>query len=239
MRAITASAALSAVLGLAAGSQAGTITTVTGIGGGGLGSAIVNTIHTSIPNNDNWGPGPSPNIINISKVFQAVAPIDIEFEVLNSQGTTEYYLESDSVTNFTGVDWYDYHFQLGFFLGNNFVKSNLFDFLDFDTPDRDPTPTSSIFTILDHQANDIGWSGGIVRAVPNAPNTVVFTLSIDIPDADALEMPDDALIRDAAGNVIGYRFTLRQFPTIPEPSSFMLVGLGALGLFGLRRRRRS
>ena len=44
--------------------------------------------------------------------------------------------------NNTGQTWTDFHLELGFGVGAEFVRSSLSDLLDFDTPDIDPVATS-------------------------------------------------------------------------------------------------
>lgn len=114
------------------------------------------------------------------------------------------------MNNTTGITWTDFHFSL--------IPTVAGDGLDFDTPDRDPTPTSTAFTTLGHGADNINWSGGAV----SSPGAVLFTLSIDVPDGLT-------------------SFTLRAVPTvIPEPSTLALAGSGLLGLlvYGWWRRKR-
>lgn len=204
--------------------------------GPGLGAANVLELATPAPNNDNSDGSAPINAINIDKRFDKFGYIDMQFIVSNSRGTTEYFID-DVVTNNSGVKWWDYHFELGFGLGAGFVTSNLTDFLDFDAPDRDPKPTSTDFTQLLHESNTIDWSKGMINFFPN-PGSVSrqFLLSIDVPDFSD-EMPADAAIYDPAGAIVGYAFTLRQYPT-PEPASMALAAVGLAALVALRARRR-
>jgi len=70
----------------------------------------------------------------------------VEFVVANSGGTTEY-LVTQSLVNNSGQTWTDFHFELGFGVGTDFIRSGDTDGLDFDTPDQDPAPTSSVFAV--------------------------------------------------------------------------------------------
>lgn len=214
--------------------SAGVISSFDLSAGAGLGLANVLELASPDPNNDNVAVL-SRNLINIDKRFDHFGEIDMVFSVTNSDGTTEYWVD-DVVTNNSGVKWYDYHFELGFGVGAAFVPSNLFDFLDFDAPDNDPTPTSTDFQTLAHGSNEIGWSDGVIDFVPN-PGSVSrqFLLSIDVPDYN-LEIPESAIIRDPTGGIAGYHFTLRQYPT-PEPVTGVLAGLAALGVLIVRRLR--
>ena len=223
--------------------------------GGGLGVAAAPRVATPNPGNDNpAGAGASPNVVEITKRFDHVAEIDMEFRVRNTGASTEYFF-TDTVTNNTGVDWTDFHFELGFGTGANFVRSGLLDFLDFDCPIPGvPAPTSGVFARLAHHCNTIDWDMGVVKAGA----MTVFTFSIDTPDMLAAlfdnanppgPVPASARIPNDGFGAFpngGYRFTLREIPTVtptdpppddrkqgealPEPGSigFMLFGCAAL-----------
>jgi hypothetical protein len=131
------------------------------------------------------------------------------FGVTASSGTTEYFAGNVTVNNTTGVTWRDFHFLL--------IPTIADDGLNFDLPDRNPTPMSTAFTILVHQEDTIDWSGGAVAS----GSAAIFTLSIHVPD------------------VVGGTFTLRAVPTVPEPSTAVIVGSGLLSLFGYGWWRRN
>lgn len=238
-----ACAAVAVCTGLAVQhANAGRIIGLDNVDGPGLGSAFLVAFDqmgtpTFMVNNDNADR--FVNKVNLQKVFDHVGHIDMVFQVINSAGdggvgsTTEYFLD-ENVINSTPEKWIDYHFQLGFGIGDEFVPSNINDFLDFDTPDRDPTPTSDKFQNLIHQANDLWWSNGSVQP----GESVNFMVPLDIPDQSD-EIPESAhrmyLDPFFGGQRPGYVFTLRQFPTvIPTPGALVLLGVGALAV---RRRR--
>ena len=185
------------------------------------------------PNNDNAA-APSPNTIanpGLGVFLNAggFGILDYEFNLADSGGTTEYFFTTNLVNN-SGIAWDDFHFQLGFGTGAAFVPVAAGVGLDFDTPDRDPAPTSSAFPVLNHQPNVVEWSGATVNylgGTGGAPFSVAFSLSIDIPDGLAALHPEGV-----------NRFTLRSFPTaqqVPEPATAALVCLG-LVYAALRRR---
>ena len=188
------------------------------------------------PNNDNTA-APSPNTIatgglGIFLNASGFGILDYEFNLADSGGTTEYFFTTNVVNN-TGIAWTDFHFQLGFGTGSNFVPVSAGSGLDFDTPEGDPAPTSSVFPILNYQPNLVEWSGATVNYLGGGgagPFSVALSLSIDIPDGLAAFHPQAA-----------NRFTLRSFPTaqqVPEPTTAALIGLGITCLT-LRRSGRS
>lgn len=203
-----------------------------------------------IGNNDFFGPDENQNQVGLELVqFDAVAPIDIEFVAFNVlEGGTEY-LFKETVLNNTGFNWGTFKIQLGFGTGQNFIESSLRDRLDFDVAnavggaapfgfelvglpfEKTPTPTSTAFNQLDRQANSLQWQGGKISQA----QSVDFTFSLDLPNLSALnqnEIPQESWLLNEQGQIVGYKFTLRQAPSaVPEPSS--VLGLISIGLFGL------
>ena len=234
--------------------DAGVITDLVGFEGSGLGTGDFVAGDFSHVNDDNVhrslddvlsGRDLDANFFIMVKEFSSVGPIDAVFDVQNSSGTTEY-LATESVVNSTGKTWSDYHLQLGYGTGNQFVASGN-DGLDFDTPDRDPSPNATLpgqthVSPTTHADDAVEWKNGF-SLNGDSPNHVdrlsLFTYSLDVPDAGAS-------IPEFARTQTGYRFTLRQLPTVPqdgssgpvvpEPGALVLMGLGLFGL-GLQRRR--
>ena len=181
----------------------------------GGGTASVTGPFTQVPNNNPTAT--SSNFAAIQKTFTSpTTPIDIVFNVNNSQGVTEYLL-AEGVFNGTGKAWNDYHVQLGFGTGAGFTLANPASGLQFDNT---PAPSSVNFPSTALAPQKLDFSGGIVPA--NSGASLSYT--IDVPDSAT------------AGS---YQFTLRQFPSlVPEPGTFVLAAIGIVGL-GLAVRTRA
>jgi len=184
--------------------------------GPGMGTVDVPVILTPNGNNDNQlGGGINDNNIIVPiKLFNNIGYIDILFNVSNSGGSTEYKV-FESVDNNTLIPWSSYTMQLGFGTGlafNNVGGSG--DGLDFDFPNFDLFPTSSLFTSVVATEDMLVYSGGI-----QSTGAGTYQFRIDVPDGIT-------------------QFTLRQTPVaVPEPGSFCLLGaLASLGLLAYRCR---
>ncbi len=167
------------------------------------------------PNNDD-AVGQSPNFLLVTqKAYNAIGPVDLEFTVVPSGGTTEYYIE-EGVDNGTGIDWSGYRLELGFGVGSAFVPSTSGDGLDFDYPDQNSgADFSTFFSTLTENEDELIAGGGVFPA--GAFTTPPFFFSVDVPDGITA-------------------FTIRQQPIpVPEPAGIAL--LSAMGLAALNRRR--
>ena len=210
--------------GTLAPARAATITSVSAFALPGFSTGTLGPVgNTPAPNNDNAATA-SPNTIPYTIFYnaQGVGLTDVEYVMADSGGTTEYLITQTLINN-TGQTWTDFHFELGFGVGAAFVRSVALDLLDFDTPEGDPAPASSVFALLDHQADTLDWAGGMVPSI----GVVAFSFSLDVPDNLQSFHPDGLS-----------RFTLRQIQTVvPEPSSLsLLAGVSAICLLAGWRR---
>ena len=184
-----------------------------------MGSVIVPPILTFSEGNDNQPNGLDNNLLVPIKRFDATGYIDLVFNVRDSilpgrvGGTTEY-LVYESVDNNTFVNWSSYTIELGSGVGAQFKQSPADDDLDFDTPDKDTPPTSTVFSNVAHAQDILVYTSGI-----QSTGSEVYTFRIDVPDGIT-------------------SFTLRQYPIpVPEPSTLVLACCAVAGLTWAKRRR--
>jgi hypothetical protein len=200
--------------------EAGVIAGTAAVGGGTFTGGPV----TLVPNNDNSVP-PSPNLFDVSSSAIFSDPFDIVMQIMDSGGTTEYFF-TQSLTNGTGFAWGGVILSLGSGSGASFLINPGDDGLDFDTPDRDPTPFSSAFLVNTHDPDQLIFFGG---GQLNPGETTTLSYSVDIPDSPTID--------PGAWIPGGYEGTMRfSVIPIPEPSTGLLVGLGLVVLSGRWRK---
>jgi hypothetical protein len=159
---------------------------------------------------------PTFDINSLAKTFTSVGPLDFSFPATPNGGTVTY-LVTEGITNDTNQTWTDYHEQLGTGTGSAFVPGNtpVQFLLPTDTSYTNPAfPTRSV------TASEIDYTGGAVVPL----EAITLTFSITVPDS-------------VTGGV--YDFTLRQYPTVPEPTTLSLLSLGSIGLLARRRAIRT
>jgi hypothetical protein len=180
-----------------------------------------------------------PNWAAIIKSFNTIEPLDVSINMLNTDSTTEF-IFGEVITNNTPFTWTDYHVQAGFGSGAGFAQLTGNEGIHFDVPDSLPTPNSTAFANVNHEAGIIEFSNG--QVLPGA--TFALTFSADFGDSTA-NTPASALFTnppalpfpqpgdpDPSIDNPGYAFTFRQFPTTSAtsgatPSQPMLPQPGA------------
>jgi hypothetical protein len=182
---------------ISAASAAGVITNVTASGPG-LGSFNEGVIGTD-------------RTLDFTKVFDSVNPISLTFTVAHADtGPANPYAVTEAVTNNTGVNWTDFHFNV-----------------------TEPTQggQGDVFTDFSHST-----LGGFTLDPANAsgPRNLNFTGALatgGTTNASFTLSPFDP----GSGNTS--TFTISQVPTIPEPETYamLLAGLVLMGAIAKRR----
>ncbi len=179
--------------GFGSGALASVVTAFGGASGPGLDSMSFNNLGTPNPGNDDVV-GESPNWISVNqKAYNSVDYIDMVFIVEEFGVPTTEYIMTEGVHNGTLEEWTDYHLELGFGTGADFVVSPPGDGLDFDAPDYNSPFVFLPFTTVTVNEDTIDAVDGFVPP----GNFHVFGFTIDVPNGIT-------------------EFTVRQWPTI-EP----------------------
>ena len=139
---------------------------------------------------------------------------------------TEVFVE-ETIVNLIpgGISITDYHMELGWWIGGAFVPSVAGDGFDFDwdsgAPSNTPPPTGTAltFSIDNISSEDLLWFFGPPRILPGGNALLAF--SVDVP----------SMAPTGTTN-----WAIRQFATIPEPSTFGLLGTALLLLVIVRHR---
>jgi len=161
----------------------------------------------------------------ISKNFNQMCTMDVVFTVTNSGGEIRHNLQ-ENVGNGTQSTWFDFHMRLGFGTGAQFTPVAADCGVVAFTNQGQPPTRSVPFLRSDVGSNGIDWSGGTVLPT----GVALFTFSVLVND---LAPCVPAGFRDANG----FRFTLRQTPTVPEPATMLLLGTGVAAVAMKMRRR--
>lgn len=160
----------------------------------------------------------------IEKTMNSIEPCDLDITLfVTSSFVIDNLSITENVLNNTGIDWDDYHLILGSGFGDQFMESDNNDSLHFRR-ESGMLPTNNDFaqipldpTELDPDSLDFFGGTGVENG-----DTTTFDFAI----AGLFD-------GDADGRIT---FTLRQIPSISEPSSFALMGL-MVGLLMLRRKQ--
>jgi hypothetical protein len=184
-----------------------------------LGSGSCSNVNSSLQVDDQK--------ISIEKNMNSIAPCDLEFTLF---GTSSFVVDnlffSERVFNNSGIAWGDYHFILGVGSGMDFIESDNNDGRHFRRESGMLSSNSDFAQIL-------------IDPSDLAPDSLDFGSGSGV-DIGAFTDFDFALAglfdSDQDGEVT---FTIRQIPSIAEPSTVGLAGLSAIGLLLLRLKRKT
>lgn len=183
----------------------------------------VSSITTISPNNDEVSTG-NQNLVTEDFWFSLPLEYIVTFRATNSGGVTEYLFE-DLIGNefdFVGLPITRHRITL------QTDQAVTQDQLDFDTPDKDPAPTSAFFLSIDmHEDDLIEWTGLIGKT-----ESRTITYSLDVPDCGVSTGITCSLDSNS------YSFTMRHIVNpIPVPPAIWLFCSGLISLIGIVRRK--
>ena len=160
------------------------------------------------------GPDQFGVLPSIPIVFRQVAPSNVTAIVINDE----------LITNSTGVDWVDFHFDL--LDGPDAVFRNDQNFM-FDT-----APLNNQMFSLDDRSF---WVDGFGLG-PGSSDAVVANGAQWFPGDGAFD--GDLIIDVVSQQQAPFTlFTLKETPSIPEPTSLWILGVGGVLVYRRRRRR--
>ncbi len=207
--------------------QAATITAVNRVVGDGVVDVLVVAPDTLDPNDDNNAF--SLNFAAYELRFDQTVAADIEFEVQDSLGTTQYDLFV-TLVNESGTDWIGQSVELGFGVTDQFRASDNHDGLSFDTDESDPLAErdslvdSANFVLDQHLDNKITWGSGLVYS--GRIDDLIFSFDLpDLPNEDRFTLRFQPLVEEVA-------------PPIPEPAMGTLFLMVGISVFARRWPRR-
>lgn len=178
-------------------------------------------------------------VIELRKTFNVDAfegnrgmPIWLDFKLVNSQAPNYrpiIEIADEYITNETGRDWYDFHIVVAGDVGAApYVGFDAQYIFEGGVPDYNPFETvvfdSSMYVGLNGMPTKVDMYNGVV------PDDGDFLPGF------AGANPETNKLRIVTDMDDGMAFTLKEWPTIPEPTTLGLLGMG---LVGLVRRRRS
>lgn len=177
-----------------------------GIMAGGTGGTYSVVAHgVAQENNDNSNQ--KTNFVSRDLVFNNLGYIDIVYEVTNTNGVSEFWME-DNILNRSGKDLGRFIWELGFGTGVGFNSPMPpSDHLDFDLPHKDPSPSDMSFNpgmaFFGLYTGDAPHWWDLTQGVYPKNAQAAFFYMLDVSDSN------DPWIPAAAKTTTGYRFTLR------------------------------
>ena len=165
-------------------------------------------------------------IIQLDKTFREPLmdgffdPIVIEFQKIRQTDITNIIIRDERIANCTGSEWFDFHLHLT----SAFAGFNP-DFI----PDGDQLENVSY-------SMNFGYDGLPVRLNFEDNNASGVPAAGDVFEPGRIAGQIMIVTDPEMGVGPNFRFGLKEVPTVPEPATLALLGIG--GLMALNRKRR-
>lgn len=156
------------------------------------------------------------------------SPITLTF-VTNStsEAVPNIRIADETIANFTGADWYDYHWILSKFEHASF---------NTDIPVYTGNPPDAPAGVWDvYPFEDYSWELGETTESLNVFTGVVPDFSVFSPGVYSNGYLEINVDLESAPE--RFSFDLKQLPTIPEPATLTILAMGAGAILRRRRRR--